>query len=420
MLDLDRWTEIWATITRNKTRSLLTCLGVFWGILMLVLLLGAGKGLRNGIMGNFQGFATNSVFIWSDRTSMPFRGFTKGRSWSIRNRDYEAIRKEVKGIEAISSMLGADSPAKNIVYGQVSGSFNVKGVMPSYFQIESPEVLYGRLLNDLDERERRKVCLLGERVNRTLFKGADPCGKYVRVNGLYYQVAGVIKTRSQSVSINGRTDEAVLLPFNTMQEAMNLGDIVFLLGISVRQGYPVQRVIDDVSALLKRQNSIAPADPQAVGYVNLAAQFALIEKLFLGIDFLVWLVGMGTLLAGVIGISNIMMVTVAERTRELGIRRALGAKPFNIVSQVVEESLLLTALAGFLGLSLGVFLLDFINRLLTTHTAGGDLSFFTNPGVSLGTALTAAAIILLAGFVAGLIPAWRAMQIKAIDAIREE
>jgi putative ABC transport system permease protein len=420
MFDIDRWIEIWVTITRNKTRSLLTCFGVFWGILMLVILLGSGKGMKNGFLGNFDGFATNSVFFYADRTSEPYKGFNKGRFWNMRNRDIESILHNVDGIEHLSPIIWGARGEKNIVFGQITGTFGVKGVMPGFFQIERQDIYYGRLLNDIDTKEKRKVCVIGTEVNKAIFHSEDPCGKYIRVNGLYYQVVGVIKAKSSNINIGGRAEESVFLPFTTLQQSLNQGDRIHFMGVSVHRDFPVQAVIDEITTLLKTQNEIAPQDPQAVGVVNLAAQFSTFEMLFTGIDILVWLVGMGTLLAGIIGVSNIMMVTVRERTKEIGIRRALGAKPFNIISQVMSESLLLTALAGLMGLSLGVFILDFVSRMLAAQPADGEGMIFTNPEVSIQTAVAATVVLLFSGLLAGLIPAWRAMQIKAIDAIREE
>jgi putative ABC transport system permease protein len=205
-----------------------------------------------------------------------------------------------------------------------------------------------------------------------------------------------------------------------MQQIQNEGDKVYFIGVSVKRGYPVQQVIDEISALLKAQNEISPTDPQAVGQFNLAEQFATFEMLFTGIEILIWIVGIGTLLAGIIGVSNIMMVTIKERTKEIGVRRALGAKPFNIISQVMSESLLLTSLAGMMGLTLGVFMLDAVNRLISTKPSGDSVTFFENPEISIQVAISATIVIIVSGLVAGLIPAWRALQIKAIDAIREE
>ncbi len=418
MFDADRWIEIWVTITRNKTRSLLTCFGVFWGILMLVILLGSGTGLKNAMFKNVDGFATNSLFFFTDRTSESYRGFNKGRYWNMRNRDVEAIQKEIKGIDAISPVIWGNRSDKNIVYGQVSGTYNVKGVYPAYFRIERQDLHFGRLLNEIDMQERRKVCLIGSRICEELFKNQDPCGKYVRVNGLYYQVVGVVKQIASGVNIGGRAESSVFLPFSTMQQTLNQGDILHFLCVSALPGYSIPQMIDEIEGLLKSQNEISPTDPQAIGVLNIAAQFSMFESLFSGIDILVWLVGLGTLLAGIIGISNIMMVTVKERTREIGVRRAIGAKPWNIISQIMSESLVLTALAGLLGLSGGVFLLDVVDRLLAAQPP--DKITILNPGVNISTAVSATVILLICGLLAGLIPAWRAMQIKAIDAIRDE
>ena len=420
MFDIDRWIEIWVTITRNKTRSLLTCFGVFWGILMLVILLGSGTGMRNGIFSNFEGIATNSVFFITDRTSEPYKGFNKGRFWSMRNRDVENIVQNVPGIQDISPLIFGGRSEKNVVYGQMTGTFFVKGVTPGYFNIESQELLYGRLLNEIDVRERRKVCLIGSSVFETLFRNEDPCGKYIRVNGSYYQIVGVVKQRSSNMNIGGRSVESVFLPFTTMQQILNQGDRINFIGVSVKPGYLVEKLIDDISTILKSQNEISPTDPQAVREINLAKQFATFEMLFIGIEILIWIVGIGTLLAGIIGVSNIMMVTIKERTKEIGVRRALGAKPFNIISQVMSESLLLTSLAGLMGLTLGVFLLDVVNRFLEAQPDTQEVTFFQNPEISIQVAVAATIIIIISGLLAGLIPAWRALQIKAIDAIREE
>jgi putative ABC transport system permease protein len=385
---------------------------------MLVILLGSGNGMKNGIYKNVEGFATNSLFFFSDRTSEPYHGFNKGRNWDMRNRDYETIKQEVKGLDAISPIIWGNSADKNIVFGQVAGSYNVKGVFPEYFKIEKPNLHFGRLMNDIDIRERRKVCMIGTRICEELFKNEDPCGQYIRVNSIYYQVIGVIKQIASGVNIGGRIEATVFLPFTTMQQSLNQGDILHFLCMSVIPGYNIQQVIDEVESIMKRQNEISPADPQAITVMNLAAQFSTFENLFTGIDLLVWIVGLGTLLAGIIGISNIMMVTVKERTREIGIRRAIGAKPWNVISQIMSESLVLTAFAGLLGLSFGVFLLDLTDRMMSADPAKNPT--ILHPGVDIGTAIVATMVLMICGLLAGLIPAWRALQIKAIDAIRDE
>ncbi len=419
MFDLDRWFEIWITITRNKTRSIMTCFGVFWGILMLVILLGSGTGLKNGVFGNFKGFATNSVFFYADRTGESFKGYNKGRIWKMHNTDVDYIIKNVAGIEYLSPIVWGRYSEKNIMYGRYASTYHVKGVLPGYYDIETQKLYYGRLLNYLDIEKKRKVCVIGSKVNEVLFNDENPCGKYIRVNGIYYQVVGVIKPRSSNVDIGGRSDESVFLPISTMQQTLKRNDIINVLAISIKPEYMVNEVTNNIIRILKSQNDISPTDPQAIGIVNIAAQFATFELLFAGLDFLIWLVGIGTLLAGIIGISNIMMVTVKERTNEIGVRRALGAKPFTIISQIMSESLVLTTLSGFMGLCLGVFLLNSINKLLIANSLNEN-TYFEDPSITLQAAIASTLILLFSGLFAGLIPAWRAMQIKAIHAIREE
>jgi putative ABC transport system permease protein len=419
LFDVDRWVEIWVTITRNKTRSLLTSFGVFWGILMLVILLGSGNGLKNGIMKNVEGFSTNSAFFFSERTGEPYKGYKKGRYWQMRNRDLEAIQQRVKGVRYLSPMIMQWGGQNNVVKGQKSGTYNVRGVYSQYFQIETPNLLAGRLLNEIDMLDKRKVCVIGSSVREDLFgQEEDPIGQYIRVNGIYYQVVGVIDPKAKGINIGGRVDQSIMTPFKTLQQTSNQGDKFWFLCATADNNYPCDKMVEDIKDVLRSQNEISPTDEQAISSITIAKQFETFELLFTGINALVWLVGIGTLLAGVIGVSNIMMVTVRERTREIGVRRAIGAKPIDIISQIMSESLLLTSIAGLLGLSTGVFLLDIVNNVLMN--GGSEDTFFSDVGIHIGTAVTATFILLISGLLAGLIPAWRAMQIKAIDAIREE
>jgi putative ABC transport system permease protein len=419
LFDVDRWVEIWVTITRNKTRSLLTSFGVFWGILMLVILLGSGNGLKNGIMKNVEGFSTNSAFFFSERTGEPYKGYKKGRYWQMRNRDLEAIQQRVKGVRYLSPMIMQWGGQNNVVKGQKSGTYNVRGVYSQYFQIETPNLLAGRLLNEIDMLDKRKVCVIGSSVREDLFgQEEDPIGQYIRVNGIYYQVVGVIDPKAKGINIGGRVDQSIMTPFKTLQQTSNQGDKLWFLCATADNNYPCDKMVEDIKDVLRSQNEISPTDEQAISSITIAKQFETFELLFTGINALVWLVGIGTLLAGVIGVSNIMMVTVRERTREIGVRRAIGAKPIDIISQIMSESLLLTSIAGLLGLSTGVFLLDIVNNVLMNGDS--EDTFFSDVGIHIGTAVTATFILLISGLLAGLIPAWRAMQIKAIDAIREE
>jgi len=390
MFDLDRWHEIWITITHNKSRSALTAFGVFWGMLMLVLMVGSGNALEKGIFSQIEGFATNSCFFEANRTTLPYKGFRKGRRWNITNSDIPVIKEKVHELQYISPMLFSGGNEKNVVK---NGSYRIKGCFPEYDLIEKSKMLYGRYVNDIDIAEKRKVCVIGERIYEVLFqKGEDPTGKQVRVNGIYFQVVGVARSTS-GVNIGGETAETVVLPFSTMQQAFNQGNIVHLLAATAKEGVPVKKVQNQILEILKQQHQVSPDDKDAV----------------------IWIVGLGTLFAGAIGVSNIMLVTVRERTKEIGIRRALGATPRNIIGQILSESVVLTVLAGLLGIVLGVGLLRGAGIVLSQ----GD-QFFKDPQVSFGMAIGSLLILIVIGAMAGYIPAQRAMMIKPVEAISEE
>lgn len=415
MFDLDKWQEIWITITHNKSRSVLTAFGVFWGMLMLVLMVGAGNALSEGISSQIEGFATNSCFFATERTTLPYKGFRKGRRWDMTNSDLPVIREKVKELQYISPVLFAGGNDKNVVRGEKNGSYLVKGCYPEYDLIEKSKMLYGRYVNDIDIAEKRKVCVIGERIYEVLFqKGEDPTGKQIRVNGIYFQVIGVARSTS-GVSIGGQTAETVVLPFSTMQQAFNQGNIIHFLAATAKDGVPVKVVQDKISEVLKQQHQIAPDDKEALFTMNIEEQFKMFNYLGIGIAALIWIVGLGTLFAGAIGVSNIMLVTVRERTREIGIRRALGATPRDIIGQILSESIVLTLLAGLTGIVVGVGLLRATGIVLSQ----GD-QFFKDPQISFGMAVGSLFILLVIGTFAGYLPAQRAMTIKPVEAIAEE
>ncbi len=415
MFDIDRWQEIWITITHNKSRSVLTAFGVFWGMLMLVLMVGAGNALSEGISSQIEGFATNSCFFATERTTLPYKGFRKGRRWDMTNSDLPVIREKVKELQYISPVLFAGGNDKNVVRGEKNGSYLVKGCYPEYDLIEKSKMLYGRYVNDIDIAEKRKVCVIGERIYEVLFqKGEDPTGKQIRVNGIYFQVIGVARSTS-GVSIGGQTAETVVLPFSTMQQAFNQGNIIHFLAATAKDGVPVKVVQEKISEVLKQQHQIAPDDKEALFTMNIEEQFKMFNYLGIGIAALIWIVGLGTLFAGAIGVSNIMLVTVRERTREIGIRRALGATPRNIIGQILSESIVLTLLAGLTGIVVGVGMLRATGIVLSQ----GD-QFFKDPQISFGMAVGSLFILLVIGTFAGYLPAQRAMLIKPVEAIAEE
>lgn len=418
MFDLDNWQEIWTTITRNKLRSFLTGFGVFWGLFMLILLIGAGNSLQGGILRNFDGFASNSCFFWTGRTSEAYKGYRKGRWWSMNVRDIELIRRKAVSVEYISPMLFIGGGDKNAVRGQKSGTYDVRGILPEHFMIEGQHVMSGRLFNDLDEHGSRKVCIIGKEVYETLFQpGESAIGQYVRVNGIYFQVIGVIRPKSRA-SIGGDVEQSIYLPFSTTQRAFNQGQDIWFMACTAKPGYPASMVEEEVKAIIKASHDISPTDEKAMGSVNVEKQFQIFQNLFLGIDILIWIVGLGALFSGIIGISNIMLVTVRERTREIGVRRAIGAKPMSIMIQILSESFVLTAIAGFAGFLFGVSILEIVYQAMTSNISEDHI--FIPPFVSFWTAIVAMLIIIFSGILAGVMPALRALRIKAIDAIRDE
>ncbi|WP_300725125.1 ABC transporter permease [uncultured Bacteroides sp.] len=410
--DLDTWQEILVTITRNKTRSVLTAFGIFWGIFMLIALMGGAQGLKYLMSKQFQGFATNSGFLGPNRTGKAYKGFQQGRYWDLENKDVDIIRRNVDEIDIITPTLARWGI--NAVYQDKSISGTLKGLYPAYGVIEEPEVTIGRYINDMDVRDQRKVCVIGKRIYETLFPGGEnPCGKYIEVNGIYYQVIGV-SMATGNISINGRSETSITIPFSTMQNNYNFGNKIQLLCYTAKKGYLINEVEKKVAQVVKKTHMIHPDDEQALVQVNAQAMFSMVDSLFSGINVLGWMVGLGTLLAGAIGVSNIMMVTVRERTVEIGIRRAIGAKPSDILQQILSESIVLTIIAGMAGISFAVFLLNIMD---TAASSPGSPAHFQ---ISFGQAIGACVLLIVLGVLAGLAPAYRAMSIKPIEAIRDE
>lgn len=417
MFDLDRWYEIWQAITHNKSRSVLTAFGVFWGMFMLVVMVGAANALKKNMMKEIEGFATNSCFVSNGMTSEPYKGFKKGRSWNIVNADLPVLVNKIPDMQYLSPVLfGGQSSNKNVVRGEKSGSFNSKGVYANYNEIDQSKMMFGRFINEIDVAEQRKVCVIGKRVYEVLFNnGENPIGKNIQLNGIYFQVIGV-SGNSSGINIGGRAEETVILPFSTMQKAFNQGNIIHFLAITANPGIKVSIVENAVKDELKRLHNIAPTDKTAVWSLNMEDMFTMFFYLQIGIGILVWIVGLGTLAAGGIGVSNIMLVTVRERTREIGIKRALGATPTNIISQIITESVILTLIAGLAGLMFGVGILQVVSIIFSQSTE----SMLKDPQISFSIAMGSLFVILVIGGLAGLIPARRAVSIKAIEAIREE
>ena len=369
-IDMDTCEEILITITRNKTRSLLTAFGVFWGIFMLVALIGGGQGLEGMMKKNFEGFATNSGFLAAQKTGEAYKGFRKGRWWNLEAIDIERLRSKVKDVEVITPSIARWG--SKAVYEDKKYDCSVKGLYPDYLHIESQEMPTAGLSTKWIYRKHVSV-RYRKRIYESLFKpGEDPCGKYIRVDGIYYQVIGMSSSEGD-MNIQGRASEAVTLPFTTMQQTYNLGGRIDVICFTVKHGIKVSDVQPEMEQIIKAAHYIAPNDKQALMYLNAEAMFSMVDNLFTGINILVWMVGLGTLLAGAIGVSNIMMVTVKERTTEIGIRRAIGARPKDILQQILSESMVLTTIAGMCGISFAVMVLQLVE--MGANAGGGDRPF---------------------------------------------
>lgn len=411
--DIDTYREILDTLTRNKSRSFLTGFGVFWGVFMLISLIGGGHGLKDMLQKNFAGFATNSAIIFAQPTTKAYKGMPKGRTWSMDYRDIERLKHQLPELDKACPLVF--SYGDEAVYDDKSASCYVRGTTPDYACIAEPVLRYGRYLNVMDMTQSRKVCVIGQRVYNDLFPGGgDPCGKSIRVNSIYYEVVGVDCSKS-NININGRAENSIVLPITVVQKAYNKGNSVDMIAVTGRKGVTMSTLSDKMRNVIAREHTVDPTDEQSIMVFNTEVMFKMVENLFDGVNFLVWLVGIGTLLAGSIGVSNIMMVTVRERTTEIGIRRAIGATPRNILSQIISESVVLTSVAGMSGIMLAVAILQMLELANTT-----DGIIENHFQVDFHTALFSAALLCLLGIVAGLAPAWRAMNIKPVDAMRDE
>ena len=415
-LDIDTYREIVDTITRNKARSFLTGFGVFWGVFMLVALMGGGKGLKEMLEKNFEGFAQNTVVIGAEQTTKPYKGFRKGRWWSMDYKDIDRLKQRVPELEAVVPMIFSRWRGSNTAYyGDQKTQPRIQGTVPEMVNVITPKMYYGRYLNDVDMREQRKVCVIGKKIYKELFKeGGDPCGKKIRVDSTYFEVIGVDYAEG-GISFNGRAEEKITLPITLMQSLFNRGNEVDLIAATGREGVIMSKITDRMRETVARAHFVDPTDEQGALVFNTELLFQMYDNLFKGVNFLIWLVGLGTLLAGAIGVSNIMMVTVRERTTEIGIRRAIGATPRMILSQIISESILLTLVAGMSGILFGVMILQML-ELANTEDGIVNAHF----QVSFWTAIFCAFVVSSLGVLAGLAPAARAMSIKPVDAMRDE
>lgn len=407
--DIDSFREIGDSLLRNKRRTLLTGFGVFWGLFMLLFMIGGGSGIKMILEKNFEGFATNTVVMISSNTSKPYKGLPEGRYWNFTYDDLDYIKKMVPELDVVTPQIS--NWGTSLSHRSFSSSGNVKGVAGDYSKIEEPRMKYGRFLNDVDVSQERKVCVIGKRIYTSLFPdGGDPCGEFIQVGSVWLQVIGV-DYNSSSISINGNSDQTVTIPVTLASKLYHRGNIVDIVCVSGKPGIKMSSLERRIRSVMAHRKQFDPTDDEAMMLLNTEQIFQIVDNLFRGLSFLIWLVGLGTLLAGAIGVSNIMLVTVKERTVEIGIRRAIGALPGEILTQILSESIALTLAAGSAGIVFSVFLLSILEKV---STEGGQFL------ISFWTAVIAAMLLAILGAVAGLAPALRAMKIKPVDAMRDE
>ncbi|CAN5142596.1 ABC transporter permease [soil metagenome] len=421
---MDKWLEILSTMARNPLRTFLTSMGVFWGICMLVLMVGGGNGLQNGLHAMFQGFDMNCVFVWPQKSTMPYKGFRPGQMFNFKNGDIAALKEQVPELKYVCArgQLGGYGEENSVGRNKKMGNYTVTGDYPDYIHIQKLLITEGRFINDFDITQRRKVCIIGQTLAEELYEpGEVVMGSYIKVQGIYFQVVGVFNTQRQGQdAIQER--RSVFVPFSTFQRVFNWGEKLGYFALSVREGFNPQEVEMKVKKILLARHNINPNDLRAIGSFNAASESAKFSNLFLGINFVIMVLGTGTLIAGGIGVMNIMLISVAERTKEIGIRKAMGATPGNIIGMIVSESILLTLLSGMIGLSIGVIIISLTDYYIGVPTQGadGEPSLFRRPEIESGTAIFSVIVLVIIGTLAGWYPARRAARVDPITALRTE
>ncbi len=419
MFNRDRWSEILEALSSNWFRTVLTAFGVLWGIFILVILLAAGKGLENGVKADFGDIATNTMFMWTQTISKPYKGLPKGRRFTYRLGDVQAIKDNVPELRFISprNQLGGFGGSNNVVRGLNTGAFNVYGDYPEIIEQQPMDITSGRFINYGDIEEKRKVAIIGEGVKTALYgSNEDVLGTYIKINGVNFIVVGTYKKKSQGGD-SEEDQKEIYVPFTSFSQAFNRGDRVGWMAITANDGSSITELKENIFDVVKQRHTIHPDDDRAIGNFDLYEQYSRIEGLFFALKLIAYFVGTLVLLSGVIGISNIMLIVVKERTKEIGIRRALGATPWAIRGQVLLESIVLTIISGMLGISLGALVIYAINKVLD---ANGPVDMFSNPSVDISVVISALIILIISGLLAGFIPAQNAIKIKPVDALRTE
>ncbi|WP_035651517.1 ABC transporter permease [Flavobacterium sp. ASV13] len=421
MFKKDNWDEILQALTANPFRTILTAFGVFWGIFILVILLAAGNGLENGIKKGFDGIATNTMFMWSQTTSKAYKGLPKTRRYDFRNSDVAALRAALPDLLYVSprNQLGDFNGTNNVVRGTKTSSFTIYGDYPELIKQQPMDIIKGRFVNQQDIEGKRKVAVIGKGVISELYgKEEEAIGTYIKINGINFMVVGVYKSKQQGGNAE-QEQKNIFIPFTTFQQAFNYGDKVGWMAITAKDETSITDLKPKILEIIKALHSINPADDRAVGNFDLYEQFNKVQSLFNILKIIAYFVGTLVLISGVIGISNIMLIVVKERTKEIGIRRALGATPAAIRGQILSESIFLTIISGMLGIAVATGIIAILNMILDSMPADSN-TMFASPSVDLGVVFVALLILVGSGLLAGFIPAQTAINVKPVDALRTE
>tara|TARA_R110002020_G_scaffold23587_2_gene78419 strand:+ start:45074 stop:46333 length:1260 start_codon:yes stop_codon:yes gene_type:complete len=419
MFSRDRWKEILEVLTSNWFRTLLTAFGVFWGILILIILLAAGKGLENGIKQDFGDIATNTMFMWSQATSKDYKGLPKGRSFDFKTEDVEALWQQIPNLRFVSprNRLSGFNGGNNVVYGIKTGAYNVYGDYPEIIKQDPMDITSGRFINQADIDQKRKVAILGNGVLSDLYdREEDPLGTYIKIQGVNFMVVGTYQKKSNDG--NGEEGQKeIYVPFTAFSQAFNRANNVGWMAITAQDGTSITSIKENILALIKANRKVHPEDDRAVGYFDLFEQYNRVESLFGAMRLIAYFVGILVLLSGIIGVSNIMLIVVKERTKEIGIRRALGESPWSIKLQILMESIFLTTISGMGGIILGALFIYGVNYILDMN---GPVDMFLNPSVGLGVVVGALLLLIFSGLLAGFIPARSAIKVRPIEALRTD
>lgn len=418
MFNRDRWKEILEVLSSNVFRTLATSFGVGWGIFILIILLAAGKGLENGIRADFGDIATNTMFMWSRNTTMPYKGLPKGRRFSFKLEDVQAIKDNVPNLRFISprNQLGGFRGANNVVRGLRTGAFNVYGDYPEIIKQEPMTITSGRFVNHNDIKDKRKVAVIGGGVRNDLYdKGETVLGTYIKIQGVNFMVVGTYQKKDDGGGEEGQKE--IYVPFTAFSQAFNTSNDVGWMAITANDGSSISNLKEKIVGVVKEKRKVHPDDKRAVGYFDLYEQFNRVESLFGALRWVAYFVGVLVLLSGIIGVSNIMLIVIKERTKEIGIRRALGEAPWSIKKQILMESIFLTIISGMIGIVFGAAFIYGVNAVLDSV---GPVDMFINPSVSLAVVVSALIILVFSGLLAGFIPAQSAIKIRPIEALRTE